>query len=103
MTLSPSGPRNVVFNLEHALNRLYEVVFPPGSYRYHPSGRASKVILAESLGELAGDDKRRRLWTARQYCKVDMQDFFDFATSPLCPAPKLSDYEQGVIWIYESF
>jgi hypothetical protein len=95
--------RVAVFSLEHALNRLYEVVFPPGSYKYHPSGRAVKPVLAQSLGMLAGAEDRRRFLEARQYYKVDMLDFFDFVTSPLCPTPKLSDYAQSEIRLYESF
>jgi len=98
-TLHPSN----VFSLENALDELYEVVFPPGSHKLHRSGRACKVILAPSLGALAGVDDRRRFLSTRHYYKLDTLDFFDFATSPLCSELKLADYEDRAIAVYESF
>lgn len=103
MATESGTPQTIVFSLEKALNSLYEVVYSPGSYKYHPSGRFLKPALVESLGVLAGVENRRRFWNDREYYKVEMLDFFDFATSPLCTAPKLSDYKQGVIRLYESF
>jgi len=88
---------NSIFQIEEVINQLFDEVCPPIGSRT----RALKPLLASTLGQLMPDHNVRRLVRDREYYRVDLADFADYATSTLPPDPILSHYPDNRALLYE--
>lgn len=73
--------RKRLFELESVVDGLFDFFYPVAPKSNHPSGRAYRPMLAESLGCLvpgvheSSPGSVRNLVEARDYYRVDLPDF----------------------------
>lgn len=88
---------NSIFQIEEVINQLFDEVCP----LIGAETRALKPLLASTLGQLMPDHNVRRLVSDREYYRVDLADFADYATSTLPPNPILGHYPDNRALLYE--
>jgi hypothetical protein len=92
-----------VFDLERALDRLYDEVYPPAPPAFRKAGlpRNVRPILCKTMGCLVSQDNRRELFEERSYYRIDLDDFMEYATTTLAPQVTIDDFPEGVPAFYE--
>ena len=88
---------STVFEIEEIVERLFDVSCPVVG-----DERGIRPIFAPALGELLPDHNVRRLIDDREYYRIDVSDFVDYATSPIAPPASLGMFEDNRALIFES-